>query len=508
MDFEWAKDQPKSVEVGDRIKLMFMPDDPHPLDSGSEGVVTSIDKNVGVINVKWDNGSSLSLIIDVDQYEILNESDSTAINNSMPKPTLTGKNISPARSSMNNTFKKELTKGKVHDIKVEDDVKDIKPTPSGIAKKHNIDLNKIQKEIEFGMGVEMEHMGDPVLAKQTTLDNLNKSPNHYSEEEKGLGVVQENTIVEFFNAFDNKDNQYNTQEIGKDLKRITGKIKKSSGLDKDSIKELIEGFRVKYSEHSMIDTMMKSLYHEFDDISDVDIEETTSMGGMGAGMQYTAKLESKIIKLKDLLESTTTINSGKYDNESKSPFDKNGDGWYWNDKPFFDGGEIVDTTAKLKTNWKDNDLTVKSKTKKIKKEDLLKKFNLVENDIIDEEEIDETTTSSSSGQFSGPMFAAKDDSSWNMGKKPIWAGGKIVQKVKNSGVLSELNKVKWHKDGTYVKLKDSCTKYNNQPWCSNGDADKPLILSKTTSDNISEVAKKLGISEEDVKKVVIKRLTR
>jgi hypothetical protein len=95
-----------------------------------------------------------------------------------------------------------------------------------------------------------------------------------------------------------------------------------------------------------------------------------------------------------------------------------------------------------------------------------------------------------------------------MGKKPIWTGGKIVQKVKNSGVLSEVNKVKWVKGGSYVKLKDSCVKYNNQPWCSQGAIDNPLILSKTTSDNISEVAKKLGISKEDVKKVVINQLTR
>jgi hypothetical protein len=139
------------------------------------------------------------------------------------------------------------------------------------------------------------------------------------------------------------------------------------------------------------------------------------------------------------------------------------------------------------------------------KEELIKTVKLLESK--DGEGLDEMDATAS-GSFEGPMFAAKDDDSWNMGKKPIWSGGKIVQKVKNSGVLSEINKVKWHKDGTYVKLKDSCTKFKNQPWCSSGDADKPLILSKSTSDNISEVAKKLGISKEDVKKVVINRLTR
>jgi hypothetical protein len=125
-----------------------------------------------------------------------------------------------------------------------------------------------------------------------------------------------------------------------------------------------------------------------------------------------------------------------------------------------------------------------------------------------------TTFGSVMGQDGGknvpvtPTFAAKDNKSWKPSKKPQYKGGKIVQKVKNSGVLSEINKVKWHKDGSYVKLKDSCTKFKNQPWCSTGDADKPLILSKTTSDNITEVAKKLGISEKEVKNVVIKKLSR
>ena len=162
--------------------------------------------------------------------------------------------------------------------------------------------------------------------------------------------------------------------------------------------------------------------------------------------------------------------------------------------------EIVDDIAQLDHNWKDELISVK-----MTKEELVKTVKLLESK---DEELDETTMASSSGSFEGPMFAAKDDDSWNMGKKPIWTGGKIVQKVKNSGVLSEVNKVKWHKDGVYVKLKDTCTKYNNQPWCDAGNASDPLILSKTTSENISKVAKKMGISEEEVKKVVINRLTR
>jgi hypothetical protein len=123
-------------------------------------------------------------------------------------------------------------------------------------------------------------------------------------------------------------------------------------------------------------------------------------------------------------------------------------------------------------------------------------------------ELGETTTASSSGQYSTPIFAAKTDSDWKPAKKPIWKGGKIVQKIKNSGVLHEINKVKYTKDGEYVKFKERCVDYNNKPFCSQGAIDKPLMLSKTTNENISEVAKKLGISEKEVRKVVINRLSR
>jgi hypothetical protein len=521
MDLEWIENQPREVEVGDRIKLVNMPDDPHPLEAGTEGTVTSVDKRMEVIGVDWDNGRTLNLVLGVDSFDILNEgaSDTAIINNSMPKPTLKSKNVTPARAKMTKTYKTELKKGKVKDIKVEGDQieggKADKLTPSDIAKKHDVELKDIQKEIEIGIEIEMEHTDGPMLAKEITLDHLDEFPDYYSNEryglkasEKKLEKVHETTILEFFGAFGkkNKDDQYNLETLGKDLKKITDTLKTATFPSRETVRTMIEKFREKYSEHSQIDTMMKSLYHEFDKIGGGDIEETTSAGSSGAfsgplgGVQK--RNESRIVKVRDLLEGTTTFNSGDYQNDSETPFDSNKDGWFWNDTPWWEGGEIVDDIAQLDHNWKDELLSVK-----MTKEELVKTVNLLENDN-EEEELDETTTAASSGQYVGPMFAAKDDDDWRLGKKPIWKGGTVVQKVKNSGVLSEINKVKWHKDGSYVKLKDTCVKYKNQPWCSAGDADKPVILSKTTSDNISEVAKKLGISEEDVKKVVIKRLSR
>ena len=65
MDLEWIENQPRQVEVGDRIRLVSMPDDPDPLESGVVGVVTSVDTRMDVIGVKWDNGRTLNLVLSV-----------------------------------------------------------------------------------------------------------------------------------------------------------------------------------------------------------------------------------------------------------------------------------------------------------------------------------------------------------------------------------------------------------------------------------------------------------
>ena len=54
------------MEVGDRIKLIEMKNDPHPIEPESEGTIRHI--GGGVINVDWDNGRSLGLVIGEDVF--------------------------------------------------------------------------------------------------------------------------------------------------------------------------------------------------------------------------------------------------------------------------------------------------------------------------------------------------------------------------------------------------------------------------------------------------------
>lgn len=61
-------------EVGDRVRLIHMPDDPDPIPEGSEGEINYVGQVSGFgqqIGVKWDSGRTLMLIVGVDKFVVL-----------------------------------------------------------------------------------------------------------------------------------------------------------------------------------------------------------------------------------------------------------------------------------------------------------------------------------------------------------------------------------------------------------------------------------------------------
>jgi hypothetical protein len=57
--------------MGKRVRLIEpMEDDPQPILVGREGVVYNV--GFDVVNVKWDNGRTLGLIIGKDVFEVIN----------------------------------------------------------------------------------------------------------------------------------------------------------------------------------------------------------------------------------------------------------------------------------------------------------------------------------------------------------------------------------------------------------------------------------------------------
>jgi len=59
--------------VGRRITMIEMVDEVNPIENGMKGVITHV--GGGVINVRWDNGRNLGVIIGEDKYTISESTD-------------------------------------------------------------------------------------------------------------------------------------------------------------------------------------------------------------------------------------------------------------------------------------------------------------------------------------------------------------------------------------------------------------------------------------------------
>lgn len=60
----------KKYPVGTKIQLISMRDEKYPVLPGTVGEVTHID-DIGSIQMKWQNGSSLALIPEIDSFKVV-----------------------------------------------------------------------------------------------------------------------------------------------------------------------------------------------------------------------------------------------------------------------------------------------------------------------------------------------------------------------------------------------------------------------------------------------------
>lgn len=58
--------------IGTRVKLIKMYDELSKIPIGTEGIIESID-DIGTLHMSWDNGSSLGLIVGIDEFEVIGE---------------------------------------------------------------------------------------------------------------------------------------------------------------------------------------------------------------------------------------------------------------------------------------------------------------------------------------------------------------------------------------------------------------------------------------------------
>ena len=62
----------KQYPIGTKIQLISMRDEKYPILPGTVGEVTHID-DVGSIHMRWENGSSLALIPEIDSFQTVSE---------------------------------------------------------------------------------------------------------------------------------------------------------------------------------------------------------------------------------------------------------------------------------------------------------------------------------------------------------------------------------------------------------------------------------------------------
>ena len=457
-----------TAKQGMRIRMQMMVDD-RPVSSGMEGTIKWID-SLGTLHVKWDNGRTLGVIPNEDKYELLpseeDQIDFDVFENSAERLM---KKISkkPISGSIDKTFKKAYTK---NDLKAESE------------NDSEIDYDEIlelKKEKGWGDGVS-NHIEDfessdyyPARSiystnEDPTMNYLETFHKYMQDLSTGNNEIEETTTAGAAGA-------YNAPLFGKPTTIKKAKTKKTSSnvITKGDLKN-----------------------------------------PLGKVYSLKSKNESKVFKVGDLLNEISSTHASKL-RAAEGTYD--GDpwvgkkGWMRRDELAWEGGEIADIMAKLNINWNDSDLTLTDmETDAINETSVKKK---VKKKKEKEEDLEEATTFNSvfgSGFPVTPFMFAKKGKHIPS-KKPIWKGGKIVQKAdkadllgesnkkfSKSTLLDEINKVKWVKGGKYVKIKDRCAKYNNKPWCSQGAIDNPLELSDTVFENIEKISKKTGVSEEKI----------
>lgn len=63
-----------NLKEGTRIEMVYMGDDPHPIESGAKGTVKSVcDFGNGEVqlSVQWDNGRTLGVILPQDRVRVI-----------------------------------------------------------------------------------------------------------------------------------------------------------------------------------------------------------------------------------------------------------------------------------------------------------------------------------------------------------------------------------------------------------------------------------------------------
>jgi len=457
------------AKVGMRIRMIEMGDDANPVDEGLEGTIRHID-DIGTLHVKWDDGRYIGVIPNLDVYQLLpseEEQISLDVFEAEDKPVLSGSKATPAGKNFTKKFKSPLKKFGVK-AESEEDIDETMTAGGGgglagaAGYSYNAPLGYTKKEKKTNENKVIK-VGD-LLKETTNTGSLVNTVDFVVNNLLGWGT-KEDMSPPWPSPAKKADNGKLEDWWWQKIPTYNGGVitdpyaKTSDVWNDDKLDSNVNNDMTQFQ---------KDVYKN---------PKKYKQSVISTNKGFDLNIDPPNKDWKQSLQSGIIVNVEKSGDEVQT----------------FRNRHYSRTVKKEEiSSFVDNLLLEKKKENKEDKED-----------------IEETTTFGSvfqDGNFPvGPAFAAKKGQH-GPSKKPIWKGGVIVQKLENDGVLSEnkekselfteINKVKWVKGGKYVKIKDRCAKYNNQPWCSQGAIDNPLELSDNTFENIKNISNKTGLSEK------------
>ena len=303
--------------------------------------------------------------------------------------------------------------GKADDMSVED-----------LADKHNVDVRDIEKEIEVGVRIEMEHTDDKEIAREIAMDHIFEFPDYYTDPNYGLIAVED---IKGENKKMVRVSKDDINRLEKERKLTTDDFDLSyrenieEDLDSNRISDMLRNKRKKENSRRESPSEFEQLRRvrnekpNFEDLyidldSEEEIEEATGASSSGA---FVAPLGGKTIR--------------RTFKKSEIP-------------------ELVGGVPKGGMN---------------KPIGSIYSFNEEKEVLEEEEELDEATTVGSvGGQYVTPKFWAKGKGNWRNRVKKAYPGGK------------------------FVNIKKRCKTY---PYCdqgSGGPSGSPITLSDTSEMDI------------------------
>jgi hypothetical protein len=299
-------------------------------------------------------------------------------------------------------------------------------TPEDLAEKHGVDLKDIEKEIEVGVRIEMEHTDDKGIAEEIAKDHIFEFPDYYTDPNYGLVAVED------IKGENKKMIRVSKDEIGRLEKErklstddfdLSYKEDLSEDLDSNEISQrlrdqLKQRSSRRFSKDEIFDEIRRRREEEMDRRRrEMDDYETF------VDNEFTEYDDEEEID-----EATSAMSSGSF----VPPL----------------GGKPISRTFKKS----EIPVSVSGLDKPIGKGYSYRKEVLEE-----EEELDEATSVGSvGGQYETPKFWAKGKGNWRNRVKKAYPGGK------------------------FVNIKKKCKNY---PYCdqgSGGPSGSPITLTDTS----------------------------